>query len=220
MTDQELPKSETAASASHSPTAAASRPADTVAGNGSSENRRKTWAPMESMRAITTVFLTIGLSALASALVRLDTITPQQWAFASFFMIFRLKMFLDDLGYFKKQPARDFWFQLGFIAGVVSWFFWLMSAMLVRDLRLVLPYMITATAISTAWVVIEGIRERQHPCQHIVWFIVNLVIGVPLVLAYWQHWTVESLGYLFMTLSVAVVIDGIISGSLQALETV
>jgi hypothetical protein len=128
---------------------------------------------MNGAIALTTVFLTVALGALAGAMARATALDWPQWFFAAFFILFRVKMFLDDLAYLKKGNKRDFWFKLGFLVGIASWFFWLLSALKVEYLASALKFGLVAVFLSTFWVLIEGVRERFRSL-HTFWLGVNV----------------------------------------------
>lgn len=147
--------------------------------------------------ALTTVFLTVALGALAGAMARAGTLAWPHAIFAAFFVLFRVKMFLDDLAFLKTPGSQDVWFKTGFLIGLASWFFWLLSALHVDRLGSALKLALVAVSLSTLWVLIEGVRARFRG-RHTLWLGVNVFYLASGGIALHAQLSPSRLGWLFM----------------------
>lgn len=129
---------------------------------------------IDSAVAIASIFFTVALGTLAGALARVPKMDLTLALYAAFFFTFRLKMFLDDIKYFR-QSERDKWFRFGYIIGMISWFFWLLAAISIHDIRRSILFTVAAMIISTAWVLAEWIRTRFSYREHLTWLSINLI---------------------------------------------
>jgi hypothetical protein len=203
---------------------------------------------MKSIRTITIIFFTVGLSALAGSLAKLDAVvTWPQWLFAVYFLLCRLTMFLDDLCFFKAYADKPTLSEFGFLSAVVAWFLWLMCALLVSQMALMLPFLCCAILISTFWVATEKFTfrtptqkkpnpNREAPREktdeeikkervqliedsgHAVWLIFNLWQLIAFGFAYAYKWQPESIGVLLLLFTPFIIWDGWMSGALHALS--
>lgn len=92
------------------------------------------------MTAITTVlsvFLSMAMVAMANsvaALIRKKTATPiHEWFFVAFFILLRVKIYLDDLDTFKRTDRKSSKFRKEFFAGVFFLFLWITVAAILPE---------------------------------------------------------------------------------------
>jgi len=168
--------------------------------------------------SITTVFFSMGLASLAASLSRVPRITWPHFAFVGFFVAFRLKMYLDDLKFLAGSTQRDGWFKTGFVVGVVSWFFWIVAAMNLTELRDTLLPMLIAVSLDTLWVAIEGFKSHWRE-SHLHWLIINLIyVGSLGISRFVWRPTPGTMGIIFILFVVIQIFDFAASKSLSALD--
>ncbi|MGB9499867.1 MAG: hypothetical protein ACKVE4_08990 [Dissulfuribacterales bacterium] len=137
---------------------------------------------MTARSSIATIFLTMALVSLASAITALinrQNLVPYPiWFLTSFFILLRIKMYLDDLKDFK----TDLKLKWSMIIGIVSWFFWVLSAANIASIEQSSKYLAVAISFATiallSTAIVNGFKKK-----HIGWFLLNAAyIGLLLIL--------------------------------------
>ena len=121
---------------------------------------------------IATIFLSMSLVSLAGGMLRIENFGIPTWLFIIFFILFRIKMYLDDVLYFKDVDTKDWQFKYGFFFGIFSWFFWIASAVHLAELDKAFLFVLIAFVLSTIWILIAGFAEKFKK-QHKVWLLTN-----------------------------------------------
>jgi hypothetical protein len=65
--------------------------------------------------AIAAIFLSISLATLASSFAKIDEISFDIISFTLFFICFRIKIFLDDILFFKQADFSKIRFRISFV---------------------------------------------------------------------------------------------------------
>jgi len=152
---------------------------------------------MHAAIVLTTVFLTVAVSSLAGAMARVAYLACPHGTFAAFFILLRVRMFLDDLVFLKAPPAQDMWLKSSLFMGIGSWFFWLLLAVHVDRLDSSLKLGLFAVALSTIWVIIDGLRPRFRG-RHTLLLGVNFFYPAIGVIALSGQVSSSRLGWLFI----------------------
>ena len=85
---------------------------------------------MTAITTILSVFLSMAMVAMANsvATVLRNNAETHQLLFVAFFILLRLKLYLDDLDYCKSADRKSYKFKLEFSAGMIFWFLWISAA--------------------------------------------------------------------------------------------
>ncbi|HET7205138.1 MAG TPA: hypothetical protein VFI95_01035 [Terriglobales bacterium] len=105
------------------------------------------------------------------------------WLFIAFFLLFRLKMVLDDHQYFAKAKTKNVNFKIGFVTAVASWLFWALAGYSIGQLQQAYFLVGIAISISTLWILAVALLEGATS-EHYFWIAANTVIIVLLWGAY------------------------------------
>ncbi|HEY2113678.1 MAG TPA: hypothetical protein VGJ51_01205 [Candidatus Angelobacter sp.] len=92
---------------------------------------------------------------------------PAVWLFTTFFVLFRLKMFLDDHRYFATASTDNSEFKIGFLLGIASWIFWAWSGTQISQLSDACYLLGIGITIATLWVAVVALRQGQ--AHHFIW---------------------------------------------------
>ena len=115
--------------------------------------------------------------------------------FAVFFLLLRLKMYLDDYKYFSTVDTKSTNFKVGFVVGMISWVFWGLGALSVQDLQEAYFRVGIAITVSTIWIIVDALRKGAYREQYI-WLGTNATFVLLLWALYrrnmpmgdWQTW--------------------------------
>jgi hypothetical protein len=164
----------------------------------------------------------LTLAALVAGFAKIPAPLRQRpvtlWLFVSFFILFRLKMFLDDHKYFGSTKTKNVHFKIGFMVGFLSWLFWALGAWSVQSLRDAYFFVGVAILIATLWIIVVAVRKRPYREQYI-WLATNTLFVLILWISYrrnitdadWVTWTALSIAI------VLVLIDLVFSKSIPEL---
>jgi len=116
-----------------------------------------------------------AIAALVAGLgrVSLHDQPPAVWLFTAFFVLFRLKMFLDDHRYFADAPTATSEFKIGFLLGIASWIFWAWSGTQISQLSDACYLLGIGITIATVWVAVVALRQRKP--HHFIWVGTNAI---------------------------------------------
>ncbi len=177
---------------------------------GSRTEGKKPW------QDIAALFFPLSILALALGLkdVPFEKISYEQYLFAGFFILFRSKIFLDDLWRIDQAQRLDVWFQLNFFAGVFLWFIWLLAGVYASNLdssiSLIGVFLIAATALLIIEILLGRFVAsrpwRDFKCQG-AWLYFNLFYGCFVAL----YFLGESKTYLMKLLIITCIMDILIS---------
>ena len=128
------------------------------------------------------------------------------WLFVAFFLLIRLKIFLDDHKYFGTTETKNVHFKIGFVVGVLSWFFWAFGGWSVPELQDAYFLVGVAISVSTVWIVAVALRTGAYREQYI-WIGTNALFVLFLWIAYRRNqpegdlitWTVFGVGLLLVS---------------------
>ena len=173
---------------------------------------------MTARASIATIFLTMALVSLAGAMTSLinskSSIEYPFWFFVLFFMMLRTKMYLDDLRDFKTAPKLRW----GIVIGIISWFFWVLSAANIRSIEESAGILALAIFVATVALlytcIVNGFKR-----MHYGWFLLN-IIYMTILLVLWAGPGICLLwkaGILIIGI-VTTVIDFYISDSLAIID--
>src|SRR2546425_9288967 len=115
--------------------------------------------------------LLAGLSKITSS-IRTWSLTL--WLFIAFFLLLRLKIYLDDYKYFSTVDTKNVNFKIGFVIGLISWVFWGLAALSVSDLQEAYFRVGIAITVSTIWVLIDALRKGASRAQYL-WLGTNAI---------------------------------------------
>jgi len=136
--------------------------------------------------AIAAIFLSISLATLASSFAKIDNI----WfdnnlfdiiSFTLFFIGFRIKIFLDDILFFKEADFSKNRFKLSFIYTILIWFLWILSAMFVNKLYYVMNLLIAIYLLSIPLIIIQYCENLKF--KYLMWIGLNVIYVILLYLA-------------------------------------
>ncbi len=159
---------------------------------------------MNVFQALNNAVFVGTLAALLGGLAKMPApITDRPltlWLFVAFLFLIRLKIFLDDHKYFSSTETKNPHFKIGFIVGVVSWFFWAFGAWSVTQLQDAYFLVGIAISISTLWIVAVALRAGAYREQY-VWIGTNSLFVVLLWVVYrrnmpegdWVTWIILGL---------------------------
>ncbi|WP_201345761.1 hypothetical protein [Thiohalobacter sp. COW1] len=141
------------------------------------------------------------------------------WLFVAFYILLRLKTFLDDHHYFGTAEKRSWHFKLGFIFAVVSWLAWALGGYMLGQLNNAYFALGVALTVSTIWIVADALRAGPYREQY-YWIATNAIYIILLWALYkrdqpvgdWVSWSILSV------LIVLVLVDLILSRSFKHLE--
>jgi len=161
----------------------------------------------------------IGLS---SAKVSINDISLSIWLFISFYILLRIKTFLDDHGYFATADIKHNHVKIGFIIGMFSWLAWCYSGYIVMTQQDAFFSLGVTLGISTLWIIVDAIRFGAYKEQY-YWLATNMIYIIILWSAYklfsaespsstWGVWAALAIGI------VVVVIDYVASKSFKYVE--
>jgi len=141
------------------------------------------------------------------------------WLFLGFLFLFRLKMFFDDYKYFQSPETKTPHFKIGFIAGAVSWMFWLFAANSVGNLQDAYFLAGAAISVSTVWIVAVALKSGAYKEQYI-WLGTNGMYVLLLWAAYRRNAPEgDAITWLLLGVLLAIVLaDWTLSSSLPELE--
>ena len=120
---------------------------------------------------------------LAKSKLNLENVSPTIWVFIAFYILLRIKTFLDDHGYFGSAESANPHFRLGFILAIFSWAVWCYSGYIVATQQGAFFGLGVAIAISTLWIVIVAIRSGAYKEQY-YWLATNVIYIIILWIAY------------------------------------
>lgn len=157
---------------------------------------------------------------MAGAMIDLHPIPLSTWFFIIFFIALRIKMFLDDIRYFWNADAKRQQFKLGFVCGVASWFFWVISALHLGERSRFCGFLAAAIAIGTIPMIITGTIRRGFFRRPSIWITANGVyLSLLLVIvAIGQSLSENIVTILLLCCICMTVVDCMLSESLKALE--
>ena len=160
---------------------------------------------MNIFQTLNTAVFAGTILALIAGLAKIPIPITQRpltlWLFVAFFVLFRLKVFLDDYKYYATADTKNVHFKIGFIIGFVSWLIWAFGAWSVP----VLPdsYFLVGIAItiSTIWIIVVAMRVGAYREQYI-WMATNSLFVIILWVTYrrnmpdgdWATWTALGIG--------------------------
>jgi len=142
-------------------------------------------------------FLALSITALADALGRSrPTFSWDLVAFTSFFLLFRIKVFLDDRDAEKELANLPVCLiKLNLLFSVGIWFLWVLAAISLKEgLSQVIVWIIVALGVSTAWLLIVLISSSSCIPQArriiagrrktLIWLIFNIcyLLGIFVIL--------------------------------------
>jgi hypothetical protein len=129
---------------------------------------------MTARASIATIFLTMALVSMAGGITNLvknsTPISYLTWFFIFFFILLRIKMYLDDLKDFKATSKL----KLGMVFGIFSWFFWVVSAASIGNIEKSAWFLILAIAIANMSLFATA-NKNGFEKKHIMWFSINAI---------------------------------------------
>lgn len=178
---------------------------------------------MNIKQTVNAGLLVVAVSALLSGFTGLDyapdEIPATIWLFVGFYVLLRLKTFLDDHAYFGKAASGNPHFRIGFVLAIISWLAWAVSGYMLADLQDAYFVLGVALTISTLWIVIDALREGASREQY-YWLLTNALYILLLWMLYKRNqpsgdWvTIVILGSLIGLVAV----DCFVSRSFEHLE--
>jgi hypothetical protein len=157
---------------------------------------------------ILTIFLTMTLVSIAGTLTNLInsgvTICVTTYFFVIFFIVLRLKFYLDDHGDFSNTGSGNIP-KLSFVIGSISWFFWLITALNLKYLNNALLFLVIAITIATI-ALIPLWHRNNRDIKYIKWMLFNFAyISVLLVLRFWSPWSeMQQIGFYSLCILITV----------------
>lgn len=121
------------------------------------------------------------------------------WLFVAFFVLLRLKIFLDDYKYFGTTETKNTHFKTGVVIGLTSWLLWAIGGYAVFTLRDAYLLVGTAIGVSTIWIIVVALRKGAYREQY-YWVATNTIFMLLLWNAHSRNrpegdwWTWASLG--------------------------
>lgn len=174
---------------------------------------------MTARKSIATIFLTMALVSLASAMTSLingkDSIHYNIWLLLSFFILLRIKMYLDDLKDFEESSKLKW----AIIIGIVSWFFWVLSAANISSLEkssiCLAVAILLATLALLLTTLINGFKKK-----HIGWFLLNATYITLLSILYFQTGICNTWKTVILLFCIVLtVFDFWLSGSMAVIDS-
>ena len=138
---------------------------------------------MTARISIATIFLTITLSLLAGSfantfskdMVLYSWNTLELSLFAIFFILSRVKWYLDDIQSFKRTTIINRAIKISYFLAIFSWFFWILSAYCLDNPEGQLKYIFLFIAIFLATICLFlEISIEKEPIKEI-WVFYNLL---------------------------------------------
>jgi hypothetical protein len=162
------------------------------------------------------VSIIYGLTQLRTSIIETDKITL---AFALFFILLRLKIYLDDRKYLKKENTNSVHFAIGFIFSLFAMLLWIYSGYKITDLADSYFTLGIAMICLTIQIIIVALRAGAYKEQY-YWLISNLVY-ISLLFTLQRYNSDESRIITLIILissNVVLVIDFVLSRSLSFLK--
>jgi hypothetical protein len=161
----------------------------------------------------------MALVSLAGGISKIDTQNFAYWSFASFFTLFRIKEFLDDIEEFKKVDTKDLFFKAGFFFGLFSWFFWIVAASYLNNLSLASLFLAISFIIGTVWIIISCLKHGIQR-KYFIWLLTNCILIASLIYCYFLEAPsdITIIGYIYLGMLLVGFIDFIVSKSHKGLE--
>ncbi len=138
---------------------------------------------MTAKISIATIFLTIALSLLASSYANIFSIGVSIYSekflelsfFGVFFILSRIKWFLDDIQSYKRLTTSHKAIKVSYILAIFSWFFWILSAYCTANPDSYLKYIFLSIAIliATICIMLEILVENETIKE--IWLFYNLL---------------------------------------------
>lgn len=123
---------------------------------------------------LATVFLSMSLGPLASSLTRITSIELPTMFFIGYFVVFRIKGYLDDLQFVKRANPESRLFIFNFFFALLAWFWWMAAAVSLENLSRACFFILLAFVTSTVWIVIDW-WDRGWRKQFGIWFAINAI---------------------------------------------
>ncbi len=104
---------------------------------------------MSAITTVLSVFLSMTMVTMANsvaALLKSDA-AAQQWFFVAFFILLRVKLYLDDLNYCSSADRKCHKFKLEFSAGMVFWFPWIAVAAILPTHYMIACFILSGTIL-------------------------------------------------------------------------
>jgi hypothetical protein len=168
---------------------------------------------MATGKNIATIFLTMALVSLVGGILKLKYFSFYHFLFCVFFILFRIKMFMDDLIFCEKYNYMKLSRKISFIFGIFSWFLWVVAAVTIDNFNYALSKIIFAFILSTVCIVIVIFTDYEK--RHKFWLCTNLIYISIITCAIFQ---ILPYGMSMLILIIICLIDMNKSESLKALE--
>jgi hypothetical protein len=159
------------------------------------------------MKAVTTllsVFLTMAMGAMAATIAKLitDDFSFNNWAFVVFFISLRIKIYLNDLSLCYEADRTSFEFKRDFLVGMVVWFMWIVSAIVLSNSFFV-ACLLLAIAIFIATVLLQ--ISKTANTEKKFWIKINIAYIILIILSGSLSWVNEYVSILSMLIAIALV---------------
>jgi|WetSurMetagenome_2_1015567.scaffolds.fasta_scaffold122319_2 hypothetical protein len=135
----------------------------------------------EQYKNLTGFFLPISISALALGMKDI----PIHWdkfgtyLFAVFYILFRIKIYVDDINEIKTSK-NDAWLKFGFlIFGPFFWFIWVLAGYKVACLTQSISWILISLVLATIYLIIKACYKKDtgEICRHITYNLGYIFIG-------------------------------------------
>ncbi len=141
---------------------------------------------------IATIFLTIALASIAGTLTGLMnsgvSICLTTYFFVVFFIILRIKFYLDDISDFLKTTNENSVPKFSLVVGLISWLFWLLSALNLKNLNSAILFLFIAISIATV-AVLPLCYWNKSEMKYKKWIGFNLAyLSMLFLLWYFSPW--------------------------------
>lgn len=162
-------------------------------------------------------FLFLSLGALFIGFTKInDPDLLGSVPFIFFFVLFRVKMWLDDAVYFSETQRQSWWFDLGVILAIFAWSSWAIAGYTIFDQSKSSGYLISSIFLLTLWILTAAAHRgkfSEHGGMHI--FVNFLYMGVLLLMTCDSCRLPVGRITLSLVLVVGTIMDVLITGSMK-----
>jgi hypothetical protein len=116
----------------------------------------------------------VSMANSVAALLR-NGADAQHWCFIAFFMLLRVKLYLDDLNYCNSTDRHSRKFSIEFSAGILSWFLWIVVAAILPT-RYIGACLVLSGAILLGTLILTFSSNQPRRCSFVLFNILYIVL--------------------------------------------
>lgn len=176
---------------------------------------------MKTRSALNNAFLSLGIGSIFAGLLK----APPEFdvratlPLVSFFVFFRIKIWLDDSKYLATEVRTNVLFDIGIVLGVIAWCLWAAAGYTISSPDMSYRFLMYSLISLSCWILVGALHAKAFASENRTFLLLNLFyIGVLWLMSTSSVVMPFSKNLLAWVLVIGTLLDLALFGSFKHLE--